>query len=86
MLPKENANSADKSNKDALLINTTHDDWENITRPRVQGAWNLHETLPDLDFFIALSSLPGIMGNIGQSIYAGTAVSGTTLANPKRNL
>lgn len=59
--------------RDSLLVNASYDDWQNITRPRVQGAWNLHELLPDADFFIALSSFLGAAGNIGQSIYAGTA-------------
>ena len=29
----------------------------------------------DLDFFVALSSFNGDTGNLGQAIYAGTAVS-----------
>lgn len=56
-------------------MNATYEDWQNITRPRVQGAWNLHELLPELDFYVILSSLLGDFGNIGQAIYAGTAVS-----------
>jgi acyl carrier protein len=55
------------------LVNATYDDWQNITRPRVQGARNLHELLADVDFFIALSSFVGAAGNVGQGIYAGTA-------------
>ncbi|EED14393.1 polyketide synthase, putative [Talaromyces stipitatus ATCC 10500] len=40
----------------------------------LRGAWNLHELLPDnLDFFVALSSFISGSGNIGQSIYSGTA-------------
>jgi hypothetical protein len=56
-------------------VNSTHEDWLNITTPRIQGAWNLNELLPDLDFFVALSSFLGAHGNVGQSIYSGTAVS-----------
>ncbi|KAK2879483.1 Type I Iterative PKS [Arthroderma sp. PD_2] len=59
--------------RDALFMNATYEDWQNITRPRVQGAWNLHELLPELDFFVILSSLLGDLGNMGQAIYAGTA-------------
>ncbi|CAM1509651.1 Fc.00g033900.m01.CDS01 [Cosmosporella sp. VM-42] len=60
--------------KDKLLENTTYEDWKNITRPRNQGAWNLHELLPDnLDFLVALSSFISGSGNIGQSVYSGTA-------------
>ncbi|RYP74772.1 hypothetical protein DL769_003946 [Monosporascus sp. CRB-8-3] len=60
--------------RDKLFENDTYDDWQYITRPRVRGAWNLHELLPnDMDFFISLSTLLGDTGNIGQSIYGGTA-------------
>ncbi|KAI0197163.1 putative polyketide synthase [Xylaria flabelliformis] len=59
---------------DKILENAVYDDWGTITRPRVQGAWNLHELLPsDLDFFILLGSFLGDTGNAGQSIYASTA-------------
>jgi hypothetical protein len=60
------------------MVNATHDDWKLITGPRIQGAWHLHNLLPDLDFFIALSSFLGDSGNPGQAIYAGTAVSYST--------
>ncbi|KAG8415739.1 polyketide synthase [Metarhizium acridum] len=59
---------------DKLFENTTYEDWEIVMGPRVQGAWNLHELMPDdLDFFIALGSFLGDTGNGGQAIYAGTA-------------
>ncbi|KAI1778713.1 putative polyketide synthase [Hypoxylon cercidicola] len=59
---------------DKLFENTTYEDWEIITRPRITGAWNLHELLPnDLDFFILLGSFLGDVGNAGQAIYASTA-------------
>ncbi|GAB1320914.1 Type I Iterative PKS [Madurella fahalii] len=58
---------------DKLFQNATYEDWQAITTPRIQGAWNLHELLPDLSFFIALSSFLGDTGNAGQCIYAGTA-------------
>ncbi|KAI0543419.1 putative polyketide synthase [Xylaria curta] len=59
---------------DKIFENAVYDDWGIITRPRVQGAWNLHELLPnDLDFFILLGSFLGDTGNAGQGIYATTA-------------
>jgi hypothetical protein len=59
-----------------LFENTTYEDWEIVMGPRVQGAWNLHQLMPNnLDFFIALGSFLGDTGNGGQAIYAGTAVS-----------
>ncbi|KAK7917408.1 hypothetical protein PG985_011016 [Apiospora marii] len=59
--------------RDAMLVNATYDDWVGITRPRIQGAWNIHHVFPDLDFFVALASLDGVMGNVGQTIYSGTS-------------
>ncbi|RFU29315.1 hypothetical protein B7463_g7051, partial [Scytalidium lignicola] len=58
--------------RDSPLENATFDDWQNITRPRVQGAWNLHELLEGVDFFISLSLFVGAVGNVGQGIYAST--------------
>lgn len=56
-----------------MLVNATYEDWVGITRPKIQGAWNLHHVFPDLDFFVALASLDGVMGNVGQTIYSGTS-------------
>lgn len=44
-------------------------------RPKVQGAWNLHNALweADVDFFVILASAAGIFGTRGQAIYAGTS-------------
>lgn len=58
--------------QDALFENLAADDFEAVTRCKVDGAWNLHLALSEspLDFFIALSSVAGIVGNRGQSAYA----------------
>lgn len=49
----------------------TYDDWVTATKPKIQGSWNLHKVLPkDLDFFVMLSSVSGIIGNQGQANYA----------------
>jgi hypothetical protein len=45
-------------------------EWRAATSPKVIGSWNLHELLPaGMDFFILLSSVAGIFGNVGQSNY-----------------
>ncbi|KAL8770831.1 MAG: hypothetical protein Q9194_005051, partial [Teloschistes cf. exilis] len=57
--------------RDSIFGNMAHDDWVQSTRPKVQGSWNLHTTLPSgMDFFIILSSLGGVIANGGQSNYA----------------
>ena len=48
-----------------------HDAWDLGTRSKVQGSWNLHKLLPDnLDFFILLSSISGVIGAGGVANYA----------------
>ena len=49
----------------------THSEWSTSIRAKVDSTWNLHQLLPnDLDFFIMLSSVAGIIGSAGQSNYA----------------
>ncbi|KAH8691692.1 reducing type I polyketide synthase [Phaeosphaeriaceae sp. PMI808] len=56
---------------DSTFSTMTFDKWQQATRPKVQGSWNLHAVLPSgMDFFILLSSVCGIFGNRGQSNYA----------------
>ncbi|KAK1637097.1 hypothetical protein BDP81DRAFT_318791 [Colletotrichum phormii] len=61
--------------QDSILQNMTIDKWNTATRPKIVGTWNLHSAVPtDLDFFILLSSMSGIIGNSGQANYcAGNA-------------
>ena len=57
--------------RDSIFENMTRVQWESTIRSKVQSSWNLHNLLPrDLDFFILLSSVSGIIGNAGQSNYA----------------
>ncbi|ORY08585.1 hypothetical protein BCR34DRAFT_603445 [Clohesyomyces aquaticus] len=57
--------------KSAMFRNMTLDQWDDTIKPKIQGSWNLHELLPkDLDFFIMLSSIAGVLGSAGQSNYA----------------
>ncbi|KAJ5021191.1 hypothetical protein J3E71DRAFT_186571 [Bipolaris maydis] len=57
--------------RDMLLEKLTVDDWNAVVRPKVHGTWNLHNHLPkDMDFFVMLSSISGIIGNTTQAAYA----------------
>ena len=49
----------------------THSDWVTAAEPKIKGTWNLHNALlsNDLDFFVVLGSLSGIIGQHGQSNY-----------------
>ncbi|KAJ5674974.1 uncharacterized protein N7477_004908 [Penicillium maclennaniae] len=57
--------------RDGAFASMSFDDWKATISPKVQGSWNLHQTLPEsLDFFVMLSSVAGIFGNRGQANYA----------------
>lgn len=47
----------------------SHQDWQAALSPKVSGSWNLHILLPDVDFFLMLSSITGIIGNRSQANY-----------------
>jgi NAD(P)-dependent dehydrogenase (short-subunit alcohol dehydrogenase family) len=45
--------------------------WDLTMRSKVQSSYNLHRLLPqDLDFFVLLSSLAGVVGQMGSANYA----------------
>ncbi|KAI0173624.1 putative polyketide synthase [Hypoxylon sp. FL1284] len=57
--------------RDSVIDNMSWDDWTESTRPKVQGSWNLHTTMPKgMDFFLFLSSVSGIVGGLSQANYA----------------
>jgi acyl transferase domain-containing protein/NADPH:quinone reductase-like Zn-dependent oxidoreductase len=62
--------------KDVLYEQMTLDDFNAVVNPKVAGTLNLHKSLgtSELDFFIALSSVAGIVGNRGQAAYAAANV------------
>ena len=56
--------------QDCLFDKMTADHIRTTVGPKVHGTWNLHELLPrDMDFFVMLSSLAGVMGHRGQGNY-----------------
>ncbi|KAG9564321.1 putative polyketide synthase, partial [Aureobasidium melanogenum] len=62
--------------KDVLYEQMTLDDFSAVVNPKVAGTLNLHNSLgtSELDFFIALSSVAGVVGNRGQAAYAAANV------------
>ena len=58
--------------KDALFHRISYEDWRLNIEPRVNGAWNLHDSFSasPLDFFVILASGAGVLGNTGQSAYS----------------
>ncbi|KAJ5287127.1 hypothetical protein N7478_002813 [Penicillium angulare] len=56
--------------RDGIYNNMTAKDWNLSLVPKVKATRNLHELLPsDLDFFVCLSSIAGIIGSRGQGNY-----------------
>lgn len=55
--------------RDGAFHDMTHQDWQTALAPKVSGSWNLHNLLPDVDFFLMLSSITGIVGNRSQANY-----------------
>ncbi|GAB1818689.1 hypothetical protein HerbRD11066_18530 [Herbidospora sp. RD11066] len=57
---------------DGIIESLTPARVDAVMRPKVDGAWNLHELTKDLDLhdFVLFSSLAGIWGNPGQAGYA----------------
>jgi len=57
--------------KDVHIENMKMDDYLDVMGPKYYGTWNLHRNLPtDLDFFLMLSSISGVIGNATQAAYA----------------
>ncbi|WEW54612.1 hypothetical protein PRK78_000032 [Emydomyces testavorans] len=57
--------------RDGVFENMSYSDWTAVTKPKVQGSRNLSEVLPtDLQFFLMLSSVGGIMGARSQANYS----------------
>lgn len=66
----------------------TFEDYDTVIRPKVHGIWNLSQVLETvgctLDFFIALSSIAGIVGNRGQAAYSAASTFLDAFAKSQR--
>ncbi|KAF2492668.1 hypothetical protein BU16DRAFT_620023 [Lophium mytilinum] len=57
--------------QDSVFETMTYNEWTTAIAPRMQGTSNLHELLPNnMDFFLLLSSINGILGARFQANYA----------------
>lgn len=57
---------------DKMMLEHDWESFEKVLEPKIRGTINLYKLLKDnkLDFFIMVSSIASILGNIGQSNYA----------------
>jgi zearalenone synthase (highly reducing iterative type I polyketide synthase) len=74
--------------EDSIYDNMTYKQWANATRPKIQGSWLLHRLLAEarqeLQFFVMLSSIAGVVGNRSQANYASGNTYQDALANYRR--
>ncbi|KAH8703111.1 hypothetical protein BGW36DRAFT_422685 [Talaromyces proteolyticus] len=71
--------------EDSIYEKMTHSQWQQAIGPKVQGSWVLHQSLPsDLDFFVMLSSISGVVGNRSQANYAAGNTYQDALASYRR--
>jgi acyl transferase domain-containing protein/acyl carrier protein len=54
---------------DGLMLRLDWERFERVTKPKIEGAWNLHQQLRDkhLDFFVLFSSAGSMLGAAGQA-------------------
>ncbi|RKN41174.1 SDR family NAD(P)-dependent oxidoreductase [Streptomyces hoynatensis] len=57
---------------DGLIASLTRDRLGTVLRPKVDGAWHLHQATRELDLaaFVLYSSISGVTGSVGQANYA----------------
>jgi phthiocerol/phenolphthiocerol synthesis type-I polyketide synthase C len=74
--------------QDVGIVNATRDNFHDVLRPKMAGAWNLHRQTVDerLDFFIMYSSATTLFGNEGQANYAAANLYLEALAGYRRSL
>nr|WP_285620553.1 type I polyketide synthase [Kineosporia sp. NBRC 101677] len=72
--------------QDTVIGSLTAESLEEVMRPKVDGAWNLHELTrhADLDRFVLFSSVAGTWGNPGQGNYAAANTVLDALAGHRR--
>lgn len=77
----------DKIFQDSHFENLSLEDYNITIRPKVRGTWNLHNKLPrNMDFFIMLSSVSGVVGTVGQAAYAAAGSFMDAFAHYRNNL
>ncbi|MGW6375920.1 SDR family NAD(P)-dependent oxidoreductase [Rhodococcus sp. NPDC055112] len=72
--------------EDATAATVTRDQLHDVMRPKVDGAWHLHELTRDHDLsaFVLFSSAAGVLGGAGQANYAAANVFLDALAQHRR--
>ncbi|KAK1561717.1 putative polyketide synthase [Colletotrichum navitas] len=73
--------------QDSVFENMDYQRWCATINPKVKGTWNLHCLFPrELDFFVILSSMSGVIGNAGQANYSAGNTYEDSVAHYRRNI
>lgn len=72
--------------RDCTFANMEFSQWNDAVNPKIQASWNLHNILPDLDFFTMLASFAGYFGNTGQSNYGAGCTFQDSLAEYRKSM
>ncbi|MEZ5022099.1 MAG: type I polyketide synthase [Chitinophagales bacterium] len=72
---------------DSAVSNLAQEQFERVLKPKVNGAWHLHELTKDLDldFFVLFSSSAGLFGSPGQAAYVAANTFLDALAAFRKN-
>ncbi|KAK0721191.1 KR domain-containing protein [Apiosordaria backusii] len=64
----------------------THEQYTAAIQPKITGTWNLHNLFPNVDFFVLLRSLSGVLGTKGHAHHAAVNTFLTSFAEYRRGL
>jgi phthiocerol/phenolphthiocerol synthesis type-I polyketide synthase C len=73
---------------DRSILRLGADQLRSVFRPKIQGAWNLHQSTLDqpIDYFVLFSSIAAVIGSPGQANYAGANAFLDAMSAHRRSL